>query len=509
MSLTIQYDFSPSTFIASSNTITNIAPITNPSQYNGTVIGSPTMGPPGVTSLSTSVSFNSTKSQYIQLPGMILPSDGISFAFWFKSNNSSSFARIFDFGNGTPSNNILLAINGGNLYYCVFNGITSYNKQIATNVNDNTWRHIVWTLSPNPNVWNIYVNGNLTNTFTSGIYYPNSVFMNYLYIGKSIWSFDPYLNGNLADFRIYFGTPLTQSQIANIYNQDLTVSSAVTGNSIINSGYNELYNQIYCDLYPTNNGFNQCQNCNFGNQAILSTTTQSGEQSCLTACKNSPQCTSYSYNLTKSTNNCTQNSNFPTEIINNVQQINSGYSINKFGYNYNNLSAIQKTNVQQKCAKQYLDNYFTNGKNIDLSKCLTFPTPNKSTDSTNFTVDPQCLYNTYNSNNIPTKIQNNSVYVDTAPGITTISTGDNTIDNYRSSYKDYITKQVQISNINNSAGNNNNYNDDMNNNRMFNTFKASLVENFENNNNSHYLKLFIILIIIIIIVIIIYIFGKK
>lgn len=505
MSLTIQYDFSPSTFIASSNTITNIAPIINPSQYNGKVYGNPTMGPPGVTSLSTSVSFNT--SQYIQLPGMMLPSNGISFSFWFKSNNSPSWARIFDFGNGYPSNNILLTINGGNLEYFVFNGTTSYNKQIASNVNDNKWRHIVWTLSPNPNIWNIYVNGNLTSTFKD-MYYPNPVFMNYLYINRSNWGANSGLIGNLADFRIYFGTPLTQSQIANIYNQDMTVSSAVTGDAIINSGYNELYNQIYCDIYPTNNGFNQCQNCNFGNQAVLSTTKQSGEQACLIACKNTPQCTSYSYDLTKSDNNCTQNSNFPTEIINNISQVNSGYSVNKFNYNYNNLSSSQKTNVQKKCAKQYLDNTYTSGKNIDLSTCLNI---NNSSNLTNFNVDPQCLYNIYNTNNIPTAVINNSTYTDTAPGITSISSGDNTIDNYQLSYKDYTTKQVQISNINNSEiGNDNNNNDVINNNNMFNTFKNDLLENFENNNdNSHYLKLFIILFIIVLIIIIIYIFGKK
>ena len=71
--------------------------------------------------------------------------------------------------------------------------------------------------------------------------------------------------------------------------------------------------------------------------------------------------------MSSSTNNCKQYSTFPSEIFNGVPNINAGYSLDKYTFNYNNLSTSQKTNAKEKCIAQYIDNYFTLGKNIDIS----------------------------------------------------------------------------------------------------------------------------------------------
>jgi len=512
MSLIVQYDFSTSSYTASNNTIANYAPIYNPSQYNGTVYNGATIGSSGVTKQSSSVLFNNV-SQYIQIPGMQSPSDGLSFSFWFKSNNSANWARIFDFGNGSPNDNILVTINNNNLEFFVFKGTTSYLQTINLNINDNTWRHIVWTLSPSPNQWNIYINGKLTNTYTSGVYYPKSIFRNYQYINRSCWGPNSGLIGNIADFRIYNGAPLTSSQVMAIYNQDMTVSNTISGN-------NQMYNKIYCSpLFQTTSGFSQCQNCNYGNQTAISTTTQTTEDNCLKSCNTAPNCTSYNYN--KNTNKCQLNASFPTDITTGIAGTNSGYSLTKFGYNYNNLSDAQRTTVQKQCALQYLDNNFTKGKNIDLSSCFSIPS---GSNPTNFNLDPQCVYTAYSGATgvKPPVTINNSVYSDIGSGgfVTTAQT-DTTIDSYGSLFNDYTTKQVAISNLNNklqssvstTTANDSSYSSNITekNSNLLQDFKTELadgkIEHFNNNDSNS--KIFVLIFLVIIIIFLFYIFSKK
>lgn len=215
----------------------------------------------------------------------------------------------------------------------------------------------------------------------------------------------------------------------------------MSNQEVLNMGDNQLYNQIYCDLFPTNNGFYQCQNCNFGSQSEWQTSNQSNEQNCLNACYNDPRCTSYTYNASNGL--CTEYISFPTQINNNVSGINSGYSLTKFGYDYNNLTSQQKSNVQVKCADQFLNNYYTPDTNVDISSCITVGT---SGSNTTLKVEPQCLYDLYKANNIPTSVDNLSNYSNgNQYNIETIS--DPVIDQYSQTYNNYLDSKVTISNL--------------------------------------------------------------
>lgn len=495
MSLTIKYDFSTSS-LTNPNIINNIAPITNPSQYNGFLYNNPTIGTSGNTSQTTAISLSNSLKQYIELPAFTTPPNGLSFAFWFNSNGNNKNARLFDFANPGLSDNILICFTDTGLTFYVQNKTIQYLNNInITNLN-NTWNHIVWTLSPNPNIWNIYVNGTLTNTFNTNTYYPNSLSRTLQYIGKPNYDSLPYFNGSMSDFRIYFGNVLTQSQITALYNSDTLVTNNV---------YNELYNNIYCNLEQNDNGFIKCTNCNYGNQATLNTTTHNTEEQCLNLCNTTKQCTSYNYN----TNNkqCVLHSDFPTHIDKNINNVNSGYSITKFGYDAKNLSDSQKSVIQKYCGSQYLNNYFTSDKKIDISSCLTINAPNSNT--TNFSADPSCIYNIYNKNNIipdnATII--NSTFTDTnsAAGINPNSTSDPTIDNYKSHYKKYIDGQVAITNTNNNLENQNTAHDVLYNNivqsqndlilnKISSSLDTKLLEAFENKDDNKFIILVLIFI---------------
>jgi hypothetical protein len=150
----------------------------------------------------------------------LLTFNGITFACWFKmSTSSGTWARIFDFSIGTsgnPTTYMLIAKSGTS---------TNLNIQIAeANVGvgshtttgswiDNTWHHIVWSISPS-GVWTIYIDGvNLNVSITRTV--PNATYSR-KYIGRSAFSTDGWYVGNIDDFRIY-NKVLTADEISSLY----------------------------------------------------------------------------------------------------------------------------------------------------------------------------------------------------------------------------------------------------------------------------------------------------
>jgi hypothetical protein len=565
MSLLIQYDFSSSSFLPP-NVVGNIAPGDNSYIYNAIAVNNPMINIDGPNNSAAVGLSGSPTNNYISVPQLTTTNAGTTFTFWFQSNNNPTWARIFDFGKGGEyNNNIIAYINDGYLGFSVYQGGNAYQlNNVIPNINNNTAYFVAWVINY-PQGWTIYLNGSPYYSDPNAYYPIAGTFLNTNYIGKSNWSTDPYFSGIIADFRMYNGV-LQQSDIQSIYSGDQNASSQSTGDIILNTGFNELYNQIFCDLFSTNNGFNQCQNCNFGNgQIVNNTSTQQSEQDCLNACKNNNYCTSYTYNSNKNNNNCTQYNSFPDEIVNGVSGVNAGYSVSKFGYDYNNLSGSQQTNVQTKCFSQYLNNQFTPNLQLDTSSCLSVTTtqPTKSlqaTDvpqsdcknsnqqwevgdipnigscyvisgenSTYLQSDPKCVYDLYLNNGLNPKVVIDDIY-NNNPSYNLSSQGDPVISNYESTYNNYINTQDQIANINNNnlvtTPNDGDYigNVQSTNDSLFNQYidtinqknqqmTVNLIESFENEmqstNMNSYVRLIIIFIILIISVLFLYIILKN
>jgi hypothetical protein len=257
----------------------------------------------------------------------------------------------------------------------------------------------------------------------------------------------------------------------------------MSNSKILNSGYNELYNEIYCNLFPNDNGYKKCSNCNFGQQTVWKTIDATGERDCQNKCTADPRCTSYSFNTQSSTNNCTEYISFPQQLVRNIPNTNSGYSLTKFGFDYNRLTPQQKENIQNKCANQYINDTFTpNNPSINLTDCLTI---NNSNNSTQFDMDAECVFDVYKENNLPIKIKNNSVYnskLGNGQNITNQS--DPNIDRKYSLYNQYYTsKNNNFNLVNQLMGteginfSNNNQNVYSNNNKLNNNFPNTLGQN--------------------------------
>jgi hypothetical protein len=164
-----------------------------------------------------------TSPYFASIP-MTLGSSGITFAIWFKSNASGSWARIWETGNGTEGNTIVTtsSYNGtSRLSYEVYVNSTTTLVDSGLTVNDNTWRHFAWTINTN-GTWLAYINGTLYKTDT-GKNYPLSVLRNYVWLGKSAWGDAPF-NGYMDDYRIY-NTVLSAVDVANLYNYNGFVAS--------------------------------------------------------------------------------------------------------------------------------------------------------------------------------------------------------------------------------------------------------------------------------------------
>lgn len=160
----------------------------------------------------------STSPYFSITNGITLGTTGLSFAIWFKSNSSGAWARIFEFGNGAPNNTIDVTVNfmssTNQLAYEIQNGsggLIEINSGLV--VNDNTWRHLVWTVST-ANTWLLYINGALYKTDTN-MYYPNQVLRGNAWLGKSEWNDQPF-NGQMDDFRVY-NCVLSANDVAKLY----------------------------------------------------------------------------------------------------------------------------------------------------------------------------------------------------------------------------------------------------------------------------------------------------
>jgi hypothetical protein len=176
------------------------------------------------------LTFSSVKSEFITCEKYRPVQTGITFAFWFKSNATQTWGRIFDFGNGANVNNILVAIQSNRLWFDIRDSRSGSSEHLPGNINDNVWRHIVWIVKPTTPIastpatpvtpvnttWEIYLNEVLVST-RENMKYPANIELNNNYIGRSNWSQDPYYNGSIDDFRVYHKI-LNSTEISNLYN---------------------------------------------------------------------------------------------------------------------------------------------------------------------------------------------------------------------------------------------------------------------------------------------------
>ncbi len=197
--------------------------------WNGTL-------PNGGAFASGQLTLASASSQYVGLPaGIVGALTNFTIESWVRLNSAGGWARIFDFGNNTTSYMFLTPTNGGSngkLRFGITTNSAGGEQQITgpSALSVGVWHHVAVTLNGNSGV--LYLNGVPQATNASLTLRPatlGNTANNYL--GRSQWA-DPYLNGQLDEFRIH-SVALSASEIAASYalgpNQLLSNSSPAIG----------------------------------------------------------------------------------------------------------------------------------------------------------------------------------------------------------------------------------------------------------------------------------------
>lgn len=210
----------------SGNTISTWGPATafNSPVYTGLSGYNNSITQPGYVTVS------STSSQYLDFGSKtfnVATNGGFTAVCYIKFNSFSAGARIFDFGNGSPSDNILVGTfsTSGDLYFNLYNGTTAYQSTSNTFFATTGWNLLAFRYTYSSNLVEFIKNGQVINTNTiTGANITNKTWST-TYIGRSNWA-DPYANWSMAGFYAV-DTNLSDAQISAVCNH-LTFSSTAT-----------------------------------------------------------------------------------------------------------------------------------------------------------------------------------------------------------------------------------------------------------------------------------------
>ena len=148
---------------------------------------------------------------------------GFTVQAWFNSSNiGSSWQRIIDLGNGDGSDNIIVGINGSQLFLSTFAGSTGYNFTAGPTLSSNTWYHVSAVFSGTTAT--LYINGQAQGSYSS-MPKLNNVARANNYWGLSNWSTDPVWQGQQDELR-FWSRALTASEIAANYNISFTTAQS-------------------------------------------------------------------------------------------------------------------------------------------------------------------------------------------------------------------------------------------------------------------------------------------
>lgn len=196
------------------------------SELGGTTVADSAGGPAwngalpnGGTLAGGTLTLSPAAQQHVQLPaGIVSGLNDFTMAAWVRFNSLSNWTRIFDFGNNTTTNMFLTprnSVNGRVRFAITTSGASGEQRIDGVTLTTGAWYHIAVTL--NGNIGTLYVNGVPVGTNTAMTLRPSSpgVTVNN-YIGRSQYSWDPYLDAVLDEFRIY-RVALSGSEIAAMY----------------------------------------------------------------------------------------------------------------------------------------------------------------------------------------------------------------------------------------------------------------------------------------------------
>lgn len=181
---------------------------------NATLVNGPTWV---VGRLGNAVNLDGS-NDYVSMPSGIVSSlNDFTIATWVKLDTLSTWSRIFDIGTGTSVYMFLIPQSGSGVRYAITTGGSGAEQRInaSSALATGVWKHVTVTLSGSTGI--LYVDGVEVGRNSSMTLKPSSLGnTNLNYIGRSQYA-DPYLDGQVDDFRIY-NRALSASEIQSLAN---------------------------------------------------------------------------------------------------------------------------------------------------------------------------------------------------------------------------------------------------------------------------------------------------
>jgi hypothetical protein len=177
-----------------------------PKIFLGPLFSYPSSSGTQPTSDGTKVSFARASSQYLNFGSQTFDmSRGFSVTCRFAFTGTlGNWERIIDFGNGPASDNIFIArlSNGNTIRFVYINSATEYVVTSTNSVAQDQINTVTAIYNPSPLSLTIILNG-VTTTSNPAVAATTPRTLTLCYVGRSNWSGDAYLNGDIYSLNIY------------------------------------------------------------------------------------------------------------------------------------------------------------------------------------------------------------------------------------------------------------------------------------------------------------------
>ena len=229
-------------------------------------------------SAGTALNFDATP-KYVKLPAGIIKGETFTIESTFKTVTNANH-WLWTLGTTTgvyPSVKNYLFINPlsaqGGYVGKVLGGIKDANTELRSNplTPNTTELNTVAAVFDNGNL-TIYLNGKATATLNTGYSIQSLLAANSTadcigYIGKSLYSPDPYYKGSLYDFKIY-NTALTGSEIKSNYDANQATYLQLAKEDLTVSGIDNIYGNL---ILPTSGPYNSQITWESSDSSIITT----------------------------------------------------------------------------------------------------------------------------------------------------------------------------------------------------------------------------------------------
>jgi len=145
----------------------------------------------------------SAGTRYVQLPYEVAASDELTITMWVKWSTSTSWQRIFDFGNDTEHYMFLTPLNSYTnvMRFAIKNGGDEQHVDCKQRLTTSVWKHLAVVIGKEKTA--IYIDGEEAASSTGITIRPSDIHPVLNYVGRSQFTADPGFRGYISDLRIY------------------------------------------------------------------------------------------------------------------------------------------------------------------------------------------------------------------------------------------------------------------------------------------------------------------